>query len=239
MKKVLNMFLLLILCGCLTTTTTPPVQPEPELAIKKEPAPVIITKIVEAQQEADIEIINLKQPETAQKPPLQPVVLIKTSVGDIKVKLNQEKAPGTVKNFLNYVEKKHYNGTVFHRVIANFMIQGGGFTKNLERKKTDNPIKNEADNGLSNNRGTIAMARTSVVDSATNQFFINVKDNAFLNHKDRSAQRFGYCVFGEVIDGMDVVDKIKNVKTVSHSYFRDIPAENIVIKEIVRVPESN
>lgn len=164
-----------------------------------------------------------------------PVVLIKTSMGDIKVELNAKKAPVTVKNFLKYVDQKHYNGTIFHRVISNFMIQGGGFTKQFGKKETEAPIKNEADNGLSNERGTIAMARTNVVNSATNQFFINVKDNTFLNHRNKSARGYGYCVFGKVIGGMDVVDKIRNVETTSRGMYRDVPKEPVVIKEIVRI----
>jgi len=163
------------------------------------------------------------------------VVLIKTSKGDIKVKLYAKKAPITVKNFLKYVDSKHYNGTIFHRVISNFMIQGGGFTKNMTQKATKAPIKNEADNGLSNKRGTLAMARTGVVDSATNQFFINVKDNAFLDHKSKSPRGYGYCVFGKVIGGMDVVDKIKDSQTGHKGRYSDVPIEPIEIKEITRV----
>ena len=142
------------------------------------------------------------------------VVLMKTSLGDIKIQLNAEKAPITVKNFLGYVDEGQYDGTIFHRVISTFMIQGGGFTTKLEEKRGHDPIKNEAGNGLKNKRGTIAMARTGVVDSATAQFFINVVDNGFLDHRDETMSGFGYCVFGEVIEGMDVVDKIKAVKNV-------------------------
>jgi cyclophilin family peptidyl-prolyl cis-trans isomerase len=142
-----------------------------------------------------------------------PVVLIKTSMGDIAVELYEKKAPLTVANFLEYVDDEHYSGTVFHRVIADFMIQGGGMTKDGKEKKTRDPIKNEAANGVKNDRGTIAMARTSEVDSASSQFFINTVDNDFLNHKSKNPKGFGYCAFGKVTEGMDVVDKIRAVKT--------------------------
>jgi cyclophilin family peptidyl-prolyl cis-trans isomerase len=163
-----------------------------------------------------------------------PVVEIQTNMGNIDIELFEKSAPKTVKNFLAYVDQKHYNGTIFHRVIKNFMIQGGGFTIKLKRKHCMPPIKNEATNGLSNLRGTIAMARTQVVDSATNQFFINLKNNQFLNHKDYSAQRFGYCVFGKVIKGMDIVDKIAATKTINRRGFQNLPAELISIKQIIR-----
>jgi cyclophilin family peptidyl-prolyl cis-trans isomerase len=162
-----------------------------------------------------------------------PKVLIKTSLGDIKIELYPKKAPMTVKNFLMYVQRKAYDGTIFHRVIANFMIQGGGFDKSLKERKGASPIRNEADNKLSNERGTIAMARTYVVDSATNQFFINLKNNSFLDHKNK--RNFGYCVFGKVISGMDVVDKIAQVPTGTQKRFRDVPSKPVIIKEIVEI----
>jgi cyclophilin family peptidyl-prolyl cis-trans isomerase len=164
-----------------------------------------------------------------------PTVLIKTSLGDIKVELDAERAPGTVKNFLAYVDSGFYNGTIFHRVISNFMIQGGGFTADMHQKPTNAPIKNEAGNGLSNVRGTIAMARTNIVDSATAQFFINVKDNLFLDHRDETARGFGYAVFGKVIAGMDVVDKIRMVKTGTKGMYNDVPLEAVVINSVERV----
>jgi len=164
-----------------------------------------------------------------------PMVTIKTSKGDIKVELYQDKAPITVSNFLAYVDDGHYDGTIFHRVIENFMIQGGGFTKDFVQKPTKAPIKNEATNGLKNERGTLAMARTGVIDSATSQFFINVTDNDFLNHTRPDMRGYGYCVFGKVIDGMDVVDQIKSVKTGSHGPHQDVPVEPIEIIEITRV----
>jgi cyclophilin family peptidyl-prolyl cis-trans isomerase len=164
-----------------------------------------------------------------------PVVLMSTSLGDIKIELNKEKAPITVANFLSYVNDKFYDGTIFHRVIAGFMIQGGGFTADMGEKKTNPAIKNEAGNGLKNEVGTIAMARTSVVDSATAQFFINVKDNAFLNHTNQTQQGFGYAVFGKVVEGLDVVRKIENVKTGNSKGFSDVPVEPVVIKSVTVV----
>jgi cyclophilin family peptidyl-prolyl cis-trans isomerase len=165
-------------------------------------------------------------------------VLITTSLGDIKVQLDSKKAPGTVKNFLAYVKEKHYDGTVFHRVIRNFMIQGGGFDEQLHQKgATKPPIKNEGGNGLKNIAGTLAMARTNVVDSATDQFFINVKDNAFLDHRDDSPAGFGYAVFGKVISGMDVVHKIEGVPTGTKPSadgvpLADAPMQAVVIKSV-------
>ncbi len=164
-----------------------------------------------------------------------PMVLISTSMGDIKVELNEEKAPVTVKNFLAYVNDKFYDGTIFHRVIPDFMIQGGGFDKDMNQKPTKAPIKNEAGNGLKNEVGTIAMARTNVVDSATAQFFINVKDNAFLNHRDESAAGFGYAVFGKVVDGLDVVHKIEHVATTTKGANQNVPTEPVIIKSITVV----
>ncbi|MBI5406664.1 MAG: peptidyl-prolyl cis-trans isomerase [Nitrospirae bacterium] len=166
----------------------------------------------------------------------KPVVLMETSLGNITIELDQAKAPITVKNFLSYVDDKFYDGTIFHRVIGNFMIQGGGFTADMQQKRAKAPIKNEAGNGLKNMTGTIAMARTNVVDSATAQFFINVVDNDFLDHQNTTPQGFGYAVFGKVIEGMDVVDKIKAVKTGSKMGFSDIPAETVVIKSVKRAP---
>ena len=169
---------------------------------------------------------------TAQAEGKNPMVLISTSMGDIKVELDEQKAPVTVKNFLGYVNDKFYDGTVFHRVIPNFMIQGGGMDKDMKEKTTKAPIKNEAGNGLKNSVGTIAMARTNVVDSATAQFFINVKDNAFLDHRDETQAGFGYTVFGKVVDGMDVVHKIENVTTSNKGMHQNVPAEPVIIKSI-------
>jgi len=160
-----------------------------------------------------------------------PVVVMETNMGTIKIELFEDKAPVTVKNFLDYVKDKHYDGLIFHRVIENFMIQGGGFEPGMKEKKTKEAIKNESDNGLSNLRGTLAMARTKVADSATSQFFINVKDNTFLD-KAKAADKVGYCVFGRVTEGMDVVDKIKAVKTTTKMGFDDVPEEDVVIKSV-------
>jgi cyclophilin family peptidyl-prolyl cis-trans isomerase len=161
-----------------------------------------------------------------------PVVVMETSMGNITIELNQDKAPITVKNFLQYVESGFYKGTIFHRVIGHFMIQGGGFTADMLRKKPGNPIKNEAANGLKNQRGTISMARTGVIDSATSQFFINVRDNASLNHKSDKPEEYGYAVFGKVIDGMDVVDKIKNVETTERNGYQNVPVEPVIIESV-------
>lgn len=163
-----------------------------------------------------------------------PTVVMKTSMGMIKIELNEAKAPITVKNFLAYVDDGFYDGTIFHRVIDGFMIQGGGFTADMTQKPTQPPIKNEAGNGLKNLRGTIAMARTNVVDSATAQFFINVVDNDFLNHQNETAQGFGYTVFGQVVEGMDVVDKIKKMATTIQQGMRDVPAQPVMIKSVRR-----
>ena len=157
---------------------------------------------------------------------------IETSMGSITVELDDEKAPVTVKNFLDYAASGHYDGTIFHRVIDGFMIQGGGFTKAMDQKPTKAPIKNEAANGLTNKRGTIAMARTMVVDSATSQFFINLVDNDFLNFRAPTPQYYGYAVFGKVTDGMDVVDKIAKVKTGFAGPHQNVPEEPIVIKKV-------
>jgi cyclophilin family peptidyl-prolyl cis-trans isomerase len=163
-----------------------------------------------------------------------PVVTIKTTKGNIKLQLDADKAPGTVANFMRYVDEGFYNGTIFHRVIDNFMIQGGGFAQDMTQKPTHEPIKNEADNGLKNTRGTVAMARTMVVDSATAQFFINVVDNPYLDFQGKTPDKYGYCVFGKVIEGMDVIDAIKSVPTGNKGPHQNVPAEPIVILEVTR-----
>ncbi|MCX7727334.1 MAG: peptidylprolyl isomerase [Chitinispirillaceae bacterium] len=157
------------------------------------------------------------------------MVSIMTNKGEIVVELDSAKAPITVKNFLDYVNSGFYDGTIFHRVIKGFMIQGGGFTPNLERKKTKEPIKNEANNRLSNRRGTIAMARTSEPHSATSQFFINTVDNYGLDFKNETMAGWGYCVFGRVIKGMEVVDSIENVPTTTKEMMQDVPVTPIII----------
>jgi peptidyl-prolyl cis-trans isomerase A (cyclophilin A) len=162
-----------------------------------------------------------------------PVVLIQTSKGTFKVELEAERAPLTVKNFLAYADEGFYDGTIFHRVIDGFMIQGGGFAGDMTQKPTKAPIKNEASSGLLNKRGTLAMARTSVVDSATAQFFVNVADNDFLNHGSRD---FGYAVFGRVVEGMDVVDAIAKVATGRKGGNEAVPNEPVVIQSVKRAP---
>jgi peptidyl-prolyl cis-trans isomerase A (cyclophilin A) len=161
-----------------------------------------------------------------------PKVLLSTSLGDIEVELNADKAPLSTANFLKYVDSGFYNGTQFHRVIPGFMVQGGGFDAQMKEKKTQGPIKNEADNGLHNVRGTLAMARTQVRDSATSQFFINHNDNAFLDHGGRD---FGYAVFGKVTRGMDVVDKIAQVPTSSRGMNQNVPQEPVLITSAKRL----
>ena len=161
--------------------------------------------------------------------PQNPKVLLKTSMGNIKLELYPDKAPKSVENFLTYVKEGFYNGVIFHRVIKDFMIQTGGFDKDMLKKKTRPPIVNEDKNGLKNNRGTISYARTGVVNSATSQFFINHKDNHFLDHKNDTARGYGYAVFGKVIEGMDVVDKIASVKTGIKKGMKDVPLETVQI----------
>lgn len=160
-------------------------------------------------------------------------VTLTTNHGDIVLELNAEKAPKTVENFLSYVREGHYDGTIFHRVISNFMIQGGGFTPDMEQKDTNAPIENEANNGLSNVNGSIAMARTMDPHSASCQFFINTKDNDFLNFQNESSQGWGYCVFGQVVGGMEVVEAIKGVETGSYSVHQDVPVETVLIEKAV------
>ncbi|HKL24935.1 MAG TPA: peptidylprolyl isomerase [Desulfuromonadales bacterium] len=163
----------------------------------------------------------------------EPKVKLTTSKGDIVLELAAEKAPVTVENFLNYVKEGFYDGTVFHRVIDDFMIQGGGMKPNMFEKKTGAPIKNEADNGLKNERGTVAMARTQAVDSATSQFFINLDDNDFLDHQSKTPAGYGYAVFGRVVDGMETVDAIRKVRTGRKGMHQDVPAEPVVIEQAI------
>ena len=159
------------------------------------------------------------------------MITLHTNHGDIDIELDFEKAPKTAANFLEYAKEGFYEGTIFHRVIPNFMIQGGGFTSDMEQKDTKDPIENEADNGLSNDIGTLAMARTMDPNSATAQFFINVKDNDFLNHSGKNMQGWGYCVFGKVVSGLDVVNKIKDVQTGSYGPHQDVPNDPVIIEK--------
>ncbi len=165
-----------------------------------------------------------------------PVVVVETNHGSIKIELFEDKAPVTVKNFLTYVEDKHFDGTIFHRVISDFMIQGGGFEPGMKEKKARDPIKNESSNGLSNLKGTLAMARTNEPNSASAQWYINLKDNTFLD-KAKARDSVGYCVFGRVIGGMDVVEKIKVVETDTVKGHENVPTKDVVIKSVKVVKE--
>ncbi|MCM0082080.1 peptidyl-prolyl cis-trans isomerase [Geomonas sp. Red32] len=166
-----------------------------------------------------------------------PQVLMETSMGNITIELFKDKAPISTRNFLSYVKDQYYDGLVFHRVIKDFMIQGGGLDADLQPKKTKFAIKNEAMNGLKNMRGTLAMARTNMVDSATSQFFINVVDNAFLDNSGKTPDRFGYAVFGQVVEGMEIVDQIRAVKTGNKGGHQDVPVEPVTIKSIRLIEE--
>lgn len=210
-----------MLAGC--TTHRAPVEPVAEKAATQEP---VATEEV-APQTVVIEKTEQKQERNTV------MILMKTSKGDITLALDKEKAPKTVENFLKYVNEGHYTGTIFHRVISNFMIQGGGFTPTMSQKNAPHTVANEADNGLSNDIGTIAMARTSDPHSAGAQFFINVKNNGFLNHSGKTTQGWGYCVFGKVVEGMDVVNAIKAVPTGRHGMFDDVPQTPVIITEVV------
>jgi cyclophilin family peptidyl-prolyl cis-trans isomerase len=164
-----------------------------------------------------------------------PMVEVDTNLGSMTIELYPDKAPITVKNFMEYVNKKFYDGTIFHRVMSNFMIQGGGFTPDMMKKATGAPIKNEANNGLSNLKGTIAMARTGEINSATCQFFINVKDNSGLDYRGDAPADYGYAVFGKVIDGMDTVEKIRNVETGTKGGYENVPTKPVIIKSVRRI----
>ncbi len=168
---------------------------------------------------------------------MPPVVELDTNMGAIVIELNEEKAPKTVENFLNYVKSGHYDGTIFHRIIDGFMIQGGGMDAEMNEKATNAPVENEADNGLKNDAGTIAMARTQDPHSATSQFFVNVKDNDFLNHSGKNMQGWGYTVFGKVTSGMDVIEKMRGVPTGRFGMHADVPKEPVVINSATIISE--
>ena len=170
---------------------------------------------------------------------MPPVVQLDTNMGAIVIELNEEKAPKTVENFLNYVKSGHYDGTIFHRIIDGFMIQGGGMDAEMNEKATNAPVENEADNGLKNDKGTIAMARTQDPHSATSQFFINVKDNDFLNHSGKNMQGWGYTVFGKVTSGMDVIDKMRGVPTGRFGMHADVPNEPVVINSATIITQES
>ncbi len=177
------------------------------------------------------------QQSNGEKMAANPKVKIETTLGDIVLELDAEHAPVSTANFIAYVKKGHYDGTIFHRVIPNFMIQGGGMNADMSEKSTDAPIKNEANNGLKNDRGTVAMARTNDPQSATAQFFINVKNNDFLNFKSEDMHGWGYAVFGKVVEGMDTVDKIESVKTGTKGFHQDVPVEPVVMNKVTVIEE--
>ncbi len=178
--------------------------------------------------------VSVQSTDKAKVNETKPILVMETSMGKVEIELDGEKAPISTKNFLRYADENFYAGTIFHRVIKDFMIQGGGFTKDMSQKPVHESIKNEAANGLKNTRGTLAMARTSVVDSATAQFFINTVDNAFLNYSSPDPRGYGYAVFGHVTSGMDIVDKIRAAATTTKSGMGDVPVESIEIKSIKR-----
>ncbi len=191
----------------------------------------------DAPAESNAPAAPAEKPAAAEVSSGNPVVVIETSMGTMTAELYLDKAPLSVANFLKYTDEKSYDNTIFHRVIKGFMIQGGGFERNMQKKPTHAPIRNEATNGLKNLRGTLAMARTNIVDIATAQFFINHKDNGFLDHRDTTARGYGYCVFGKVIDGDDVIDKIATVQTGIVGGMKDVPLKPVVIKSIrLKVP---
>jgi cyclophilin family peptidyl-prolyl cis-trans isomerase len=190
--------------------------------------------IVKTLQKVALLLIVFSLTATASTQVVNPVVVLETSLGQIELNLDEKQAPLTVKNFLQYVDSGHYNGTIFHRVIDNFMIQGGGFNGKLEKVSSNAPIQNEAHNGLQNDNFTIAMARTNDPHSATAQFFINVKDNSFLNHRGKNNQDYGYAVFGKVTKGGSVINRIKKSATTQNGRFANLPTENIIIKKAYR-----
>ena len=241
--KRLGVFLVLVvlILGVLACPSAPPEKettgktPEPEAEESvTETEPVETAKLETPMTEPEIKPAKKPEPKPEPpKPPARPVVVIETTKGNIKVELNPDRAPVTVKNFLQYVDDKFYDGAIFHRVKQRFMIQGGGFTPDMREKPTRPPIKIESGNGLANLRGAIAMARTSDPNSATSQFYINDKTNRFLD-KDQDPRGWGYAVFGKVTEGLDVVDAIAAVPTGFHKGHGDVPGEPIVIKSIRR-----
>ncbi len=227
----MNMFLkgvILVFFNCFLALTiiTSSVHAGAEDQAKK---PAETKTIVQEETKTEIKQKDVEQSKN-------PIVLMETSMGKIKIELFQKEAPVTVKNFLDYTKEKFFTGTIFHRVVPKFVIQAGGFTPDMGKKPTRQPIKNEATNKISNTIGTLAMARTGVIDSATSQFFINLKDNHFLDHRNETKQGYGYCVFGKVIEGMDVVTKIGQVSTAMKTQHRDVPVDPVIIKSVRLIP---
>lgn len=220
MKQFIACCCVVLMVGCASQDS------EPENNAEAQTTPVEVEAVVEAPPAPEAQT---PEPHAAAA---NPTVRMTTSMGVIVIELNAEKAPISVENFLGYAQDGYYNGTIFHRVIPNFMIQGGGFTPQMQQKPTRSPIKNEAANGLKNLRGTVAMARTNVPDSATSQFFINHRDNAFLDYRGPQPQTIGYAVFGKVVSGMDVVDKIAAVATTQVGPHGDVPATPVVIESV-------
>jgi len=208
MKRIMIVFLILMLTGCLKN----------EITISK-------SNVDQNSEDASTQIKNNEEDIM----PENPIIVFETNLGNFEIELNKEAAPISTENFLSYVNDGFYDGLIFHRVIEGFMVQGGGFDKDMNEKDTKDPIKNEADNGLKNEKYTIAMARTNVVDSATSQFFINTAENVFLNN---GARDFGYAVFGKVISGTDTIDKIEAVPTTSEDMFQDVPANPVIITKV-------
>ena len=219
-KSILLVFLVLVMSGCQGESTLAPHVPE------------VVVEADEAVEEVTGAETKVEAVEGAEAKDV--VVVLSTSMGDIEIELNAAKAPITVANFLSYVDKKHYDGVIFHRVIPNFMIQTGGMNADMSERATGSQIQNEAANGLRNLRGTISMARTGMPHSATAQFFINVENNRGLNYRGADRANFGYCVFGKVVSGMDVVDKIRAVETGNRKGHGNVPLEPITLKQIRR-----
>ncbi len=182
-------------------------------------------------------LMSVALPTVAEEKKVQknPMVLVKTSMGSFTIELYENEAPITVKNFLNYVDKKFYDDTIFHRIIPTFVIQGGGFTNDMMKKSVGPPIKNEASNGLKNEKYTLSMARTGEINSATSQFFINLKDNTSLDQVDKTTRGYGYAVFGKVVDGTDVIEEIRRVKTTTKGQYKDVPVKPVVMKTARRI----
>ena len=235
---ILSLFAFLAGCGSDTPPESAPPEPEPvtKTAPVEEPPPAEPPAEEPAPEPPPVAKVEPAPKKAAPKAPANPAVVMTTSKGVIRIELDPAKAPLSVENFLKYVDAKFYDGTIFHRVIPNFMIQGGGFSSGMEKKETRAPIQNEAKNGLRNLRGTIAMARTTNPHSATAQFYINHVDNPLLDQAGQPPGGWGYAVFGKVVEGMDVVDAIANVKTGVAADMADVPTQEVVIESVRRAP---